>query len=205
VETNVVIETEEVKAPPVDTGGQTSAAETDEESEEKAPEREFTEQDALTLSESQQAGIKAGNIHASWDVVTVSAKKSPTGKAGVRYYIRLEARNAPGLNQMFNGVINAATPEENIPEGTSKEDRERLTTKGACDYANYGFDLERRASARAQLLSELEGPEKVVKKAVAAFLALDMDRSEIRAMILASPKYKGVEGLAKIVDNALTA
>lgn len=167
------------------------------------PEKEFTEEDHALLSDSQVAGIKAGNIKPSWDTVTVSKKKSPTGKAGYKHYVRLEAVNTQGLSQLFDGFINAATDESKIAENASKEQREKLLHKGACDYANYGFDLERRADTRAKLLAELEGPEKVVKKAVAAFMALDMEPAQIRMHILNSPKYKGVDGLAKIVDSAL--
>lgn len=196
-----------LQTPPVDTAGNTATEDTDEtETEEgETEEREFTDSDIALLSDKQAEGVRAGKIKASWDVVTVSAKKSPTGKAGKRWYVRLEALDAAGLSQMFNGKIVPQTPADKIPEGTSKERREELTAKGACDYANYGFDLERRADARAKLLAELEGPEKVVKKAVASFQALDMDSEQIRTLILNSPKYKDVDGLAKIVDNALKA
>lgn len=190
--------------PPVTTPPVTSGKDDDDEKLD-IPERAFTDADLALVSASQREGIQAGNIVASWDTVTVSGKKSPTGKAAFRYYIRLEALNGAGGMQMFNGKINAATPSEKVPEGSTADQREALTAKGMCDYANYGADLERRAAARTLLLSELEGPEKVVKKAVAAFLGMEYEPDMIRQLILTSPKYKGIDGLAKIVDSALSA
>jgi hypothetical protein len=169
-----------------------------------APERAITADDMETLSQAVRDGVKNGNVLVSWDTVDVSATKSPTGKAAFKYYIRIEAVNAAGQSAVF-GKINAATPEGALAEGISAEERKVKTAKGACDYANYGLDLERRANARQALLSELEGPERAVKNAVKSMLGLEMPVSEIRDMILNSPKYKSVEGLAAVIDSALQA
>ena len=162
--------------------------------------RPVTEGDLSTLSEHQQNGIKAGNIRASWDNVEVSDKASPTGKGATRPYIRLEALNGAGLAQMFDGKIEPATSKPETGDDTRTLEQKR---SGACDYANYGADLERRAAARAALMNELEGPEKLVKKAVVAMLAIGIEPADIKAQITGSPKFKGVEGLGKLVDASL--
>src|SRR6266536_2824418 len=102
--------------------------------------RPMIDADMATLSESQQAGVRAGNIRASWDTVEVSDKASPTGKGAKRAYIRLEALNAQGLAQVFDGKINPATSKPATGDDTRTDDDKR---NGACDYANYGLDLER--------------------------------------------------------------
>ncbi len=162
--------------------------------------RPMIDADMATLSESQQAGVRAGNIRASWDTVEVSDKASPTGKGAKRAYIRLEALNAQGLAQVFDGKINPATSKPATGDDTRTDDDKR---NGACDYANYGLDLERRAYARAQLMNELEGPEKLVKKAVLAMLAIGLEPADVKASIIGSPKFKGVDGLGKLVDAAM--
>jgi len=184
-----------------DAGG---SAETPEAEKVVAPKRDLTPADLESLTQSIRDGIASGNVQVSWDTVDVSAKKSPTGKAAYRYYLRIEARNAAGQSQVF-GKLNAATSEKDIPADATADQRKALEAKGACDYANYGYDLERRAAARQALLGELEGPEKAVKKAVIGMLAIDMTPEEIRAQIMGSAKFKGFEGLANIVDSALQA
>jgi hypothetical protein len=169
-------------------------------SPEKETTRVVTEQDLATLSEHQQAGVKAGNIFARWDEVEISDKASPIGKGAKRSYIRLDAVNAQGISQMFDGKIEPMTlkPEEGEDKRTDQQ-----KAKGACDYLNYGYDLERRAQARLQLMNELEGPEKLVKKAVVGMLGIGMEPAEVKATVLNSPKFKGVDGLAKLIDAAL--
>src|SRR5262245_16569979 len=103
----------------------------------ETPIRPITDADIATLTESQAAGVRAGNILASWDSVEVTDKASPTGKGGTKPYIRLEAQNAQGLNQLFNGHINPAKPKPEGEDTRSDDDK----AKGACDYANYGCDL----------------------------------------------------------------
>jgi hypothetical protein len=167
---------------------------------EKETTRVVTEQDLKTLTEHQQAGVLAGNIMARWDEVEVSDKASPTGKGAKRPYIRLDALNGAGLAQMFDGKIEPMTlkPEEGEDKRTAQQKE-----KGACDYTNYGYDLERRAAARLALMNELEGPEKLVKKAVVGMLGIGMEPVEVKTTILNSPKFKGVDGLAKLIDAAL--
>lgn len=167
----------------------------------KVPVRPITDADLTTLSTSQQAGVKSGDILASWDEVEVTDKASPTGKGGKRPYIRLEAQTAMGLNQLFDGFINPAKPK---PEGDAADTRtDDDKRKGACDYANYGRDLEARAAARAVLMGELEGPEKAVKKMIVGLQGAEYGVDEIRSIVMNSPKFKGIDGLSKLIDTAL--
>ena len=164
--------------------------------------RPVTESDLLTLSEHQRNGVNAGHIRASWDKVTISAQAGKTAKDTVGAYIRLEALNTQGLSLLFDGKINPETPKPEKGEDTrTPEEKQR----GACDYANYGYDLERRASIRQKLMATLEGPEKAVKNAVKGMLGLEMEPAEIKDRIINSPKFKGTPGLDKLVDAALRA
>lgn len=142
------------------------------------------------------AARKAGQVRATWSRVEVSAKKSPTGKGGKKSYVRLEALNARGMSAICKGVIDPAPARE---EGQPKPQ------VGACDYFNYGSDLDRKAPVRASLMGTLEGPEKAVKKTVLGLLAAEMSADEIRAFLHNAPKFKGVEGLDKLIDTALAA
>jgi hypothetical protein len=99
--------------------------------------------------------------------------------------------NLKGMQQMLDGRIDAR-----------KDNTEAL---GACDYCNYGYDLERRRQRRDKIMEELGGPEKAVKKAVIGLRALDEAPDTIKATIMNSPKYKGVAGLEKLIDAALQA
>lgn len=208
---NVVVENKVIVTPqeaPETSGGtvSTQTTESTETEETEEPERPFTDADLANIGdEKKRSAIKDGHILATWSTVVVTAKVSPTGKAGSKPYVRLEAQNANGLAALFEGFINAAVPEDKLPDGISVEEKKKKTTKGACDYANYGLDLERRAQIRQQLLSELEGPEKTVRKAVASFLAMEYEPAEVKTMIMNSPKYRDVDGLEKIVDTAIAA
>jgi hypothetical protein len=140
--------------------------------------------------------IKAGQVRATWSRVEVSAKKSPTGKGGKKSYIRLEALNARGMSAICKGVMDPA------PVRTEGQPKPQT---GACDYFNYGSDLDRKAPVRASLMGLLEGPEKAVKKTVLGLLAAEMSPEEIRTFLHSAKKFKGVEGLDKLIDSALAA
>lgn len=141
-------------------------------------------------------GRSEGLIKAFWHFVEVSAKKSPTGKGGKRSYVRLEARNGRGMGTICKGVIDPA------PERVEGQPKPQV---GACDYFNYGSDLDRKAPVRAALMTTLEGPEKAVKKTVLGLIAAEMEPDEIRAFVRNAPKFKGVEGLDKLIDSALAS
>jgi len=139
---------------------------------------------------------KDGQVRATWSRVEVSAKKSPTGKGGKKSYVRLEALNGRGMSAICKGAIDPAAPRV---EGQPKPQT------GACDYFNYGSDLDRKAPVRAALMGVLEGPEKAVKKTVLGLLAAEMSADEIRAFFKTAKKFNGVEGLDKLIDSALAS
>lgn len=135
-------------------------------------------------------------ITATWHFVEVSAKASPTGKGATKAYVKLQALNIHGAAAICKGVINPA------PAATEENPKPQT---GVCDYFNYGSDLDRKAPVRALILRGLEGPEKAVKKAVIGALAGEMEADEIRDFIKGLPKFRGVEGLDKLIDAALAS
>lgn len=135
-----------------------------------------------------------GKIRAAWHVVTVN--NTPTGKPAVKAYVRLESLSAQGMSALCKGVM--------VPAPEAK-DGEPKPQAGACDFFNYGFDLDRKAPVRAEIMRSLEGPEKAVKKAVIGALAAEMSVEEIRAFVKGAPKFKGVEGIDKFIDAALAS
>jgi hypothetical protein len=163
--------------------------------------REVTEQDLANKSEQVRQAVAEGHIKASWDEVTISDKASPTGKGQKREYLRLDAQSAQGMAAIAGGKMKPADPRG---EGEDKRTPEQRAP-GACDFFNYGYDLDVRASVRQALMGDLEGPEKAVKTAVKGFLAAEFAHDDIRSMIANSPKFKGVEGLEKMVEAALKA
>lgn len=147
-----------------------------------------------------EQAIQSGDLRKETDEITVSAKASPNGKEAKRSYTKYVALSATGMAALCGGKFDPMTvkPEEGEDVRTDAQKE-----AGACDYFNYGYDLEARASARQQLMSELEGPEKQIKKAVLNLRGMDYDDETVRQQILNSPKFKGVEGIDKLISSAL--
>lgn len=158
--------------------------------------------DLAKLPEAYQKGIAEGHIVATYEEVEISDKASPTGKGVKREYIRCDALSAQGMSILNGGKIKPQTPKPAEGDDTRTEEEKQV---GACDHHNYGRDLEVRRKIRLEMMDGLEGPEKAVKKSVVGLRAMEHSDEEIVNMIKASPKFKGVEGLDKLIATALKA
>lgn len=119
------------------------------------------------LSEALQTAITEGHVSPARGEVVITTKASPTGKGAQQFYLVLDALDARGQAVLCNGKLEPATRK---PEGEdSRTDAQKAT--GACDYFNYGFDLDVRSKVRAKLMGTLEGPEKAIKKAIDSLVA----------------------------------
>lgn len=147
-----------------------------------------------------EQAIQNGDLRREQDDVTVSAKASPNGKEAKRAYTKYVALTATGMAALCGGKFDPMTPKPEEGEDTRTDAQKEA---GACDYFNYGYDLEARATARQALMNELEGPEKQIKKAVVNLRGMDYDDETVRQQILNSPKFKGVEGIDKLITSAL--
>lgn len=146
------------------------------------------------------AAVQNGDLLKVTDEVTVSAKASPNSKEAKRAYTKYVALTASGMAALCGGKFDPMTPKPDEGEDTRTDAQKEA---GACDYFNYGYDLEARATTRQALMNELEGPEKQIKKAVINLRGMDYDDESVRAYILGSPKFKGVEGIDRLINNAL--
>lgn len=112
---------------------------------------------------------------------------SPDGldKDAFKSYTGYEAQNARGMVALVGKIEPKKTkPAEGDDTRTDVEKE-----SGACDYFNYGLDLELRAKVRAQLLSELEGPEKAITKGVKSLVEnAGMSESEARELVIKQRK-----------------
>lgn len=137
-----------------------------------------------------ETAINDKNVRAVKDVVKISAKASPDNKDHEKEYTRYEALNARGMAALCGGKIEPSTsaPAEGKDERTDDQ-----KANGACDYFNYGFDLDQRASVRASLMGELEGPEKAIAKLVKALVDGGlMTEPEAREYVVAQRTAKGL-------------
>lgn len=148
-----------------------------------------------------EAAIKSNDVERFDDEVTISEKASPTGKEAKRAFINYRALTATGMAAMCGGKYDPMKPSPKKGEKDERTDVEK--EYGACDYFNYGYDLELRQKARTALLSELEGPEKSVRKLVLMLLAAENTEEDVRDTVINSPKFKGVDGLENMVESAL--
>ena len=147
-----------------------------------------------------EAAVKSGDVLKVNDEVTVTAKASPNGKEAKRSYTKYIALTASGMAALCGGKFDPMTPK---PDEGDDNRTDAQKEAGACDYFNYGYDLEARATARQALMGELEGPEKQIKKSVISLRGMDYDDETVRKHIMESPKFKGVEGIDRLITNAL--
>jgi hypothetical protein len=145
------------------------------------------------------AAVKAGDVVSVQDEVKISEKASPTGKAAVKAYEKLIAVNARGMAALCGGKIEPAKPK---PAEGKDERTEQEKAAGACDFFNYGYDLDVRASIRQELMGSLEGPEKTIKKAFDGMVLAGYSKTEAADLVRNSPKFKGVEGLENLLNRA---
>jgi hypothetical protein len=150
------------------------------------------------MNEMIEAAIKAGDVIRMDGEVTVRAANSPNGKDAVKAYDKLVAVSAKGMAALCGGKIvpSTAKPEEGKDERTEEQ-----KAPGACDFFNYGYDLDVRASVRQELIASLEGPEKTIKKAFDGMLLAGYSKADAAEMLRVSPKFKGVEGLENLLKR----
>lgn len=137
-----------------------------------------------------ETAITESHVRAVQDVVKISAKASPDNKDHEKAYTRYEALDARGMAALCGGKIEPSTgaPAEGKDERTDEQ-----KANGACDYFNYGYDLDQRASVRASLMNELEGPEKAIAKAVKALVdGIGMSEAAAREFVLAKRAENGL-------------
>jgi len=149
-------------------------------------------------NEMVQKAIAAGHVVSVQDEVKISEKASPTGKAASKAYEKLSALNAQGMAALCGGKMVPATAK---PEGKDERTEDQKAA-GACDYFNYGYDLDVRASIRQELMGSLEGPEKSIKKAFDAMVASGYSKQDAAEIVRNSPKFKGVEGIENLINRA---
>jgi len=153
----------------------------------------------MTLTDMVQKAITDGHVQHVQDEVKISEKASPTGKAASKAYDKLIALDAQGMAALCGGKLVPATakPAEGKDERTDDQ-----KAPGACDYFNYGYDLDVRASIRQELMGSLEGPEKTIKKAFDGMVLAGYSKSEAAELVRNSPKFKGVDGLENLLTRA---
>ena len=142
-------------------------------------------------AEAVATAVAEKHVVAEDGIVAISEKASPDGKAHERKYTRYVAVDARGMAALCGGKIEPSTAK---PEGEAKDERTDEQKKpGACDYFNYGFDLDQRASVRASLMTELEGPEKAITKAVKALVDGGLfNETEARELVIRRRKENGL-------------
>ena len=156
----------------------------------------------MALSEQVVAGITEGHIVKDDGEVKISANVSPNGKETKGTYVRLLAQDAIGMAILCGGKVAPATPK---PEDGKDERSAEEKAAGACDYFNYGYDLEVRAGVRADLIGTLEGPEKQIKKLFDGLVLGGWDKDEAVSMIKTQSKFKDADGLDAILKRLHTA
>lgn len=143
--------------------------------------------------------VADGHLKVEDATVEISDKASPTGKGVSQAFKAFTALTVQGMAILCGGKTKPATPK---PEGDDERTDEDKAA-GACDYFNYGYNLDVRAGIRQALMSGLEGPEKEIKKAVAGLVAMGLEGDAISTAIKNSPKFSGVEGIDKFISAAL--
>jgi hypothetical protein len=140
--------------------------------------------------ENVNKAVEAGDVKAVQDKVSISEKASPTGKAAEMAYTRYVAVTARGMAALCDGKLEPAKDKPETGDDT-RTDAEKAP--GACDYFNYGFDLDVRATVRAKLMSTLEGPEKAIKKAIDTLVNnAGFSETDARALVIAQRTKAGL-------------
>jgi hypothetical protein len=147
--------------------------------------------------------IENGDVRKFEDVVTIGERPSPTKKEEKASFMNYRALTATGMAALCGGKYE---PAKDGPEKGKKDERTDFDKEwGACNYFNYGFDLELRQAARTKLLNDLQGSEKQIVKLATMLLLAENSPEDVKDMIMNSPKWKATENLEAIVDAALRA
>lgn len=153
-----------------------------------------------------KTAIAAGDIDASIAEVEVTAKaaQNPTGKDLFGFYLKLLAQSASGMAALCGGLIRPSVRPvdekgNTIPEEKRSTEQVEAAKTGACDWFNYGQDLDRKQTCRTSILSAVEGPEKTIRKAFDGMVLAGYSKTEAAELVRNSPKFKGVEGLENLI------
>lgn len=150
---------------------------------------DFIATESGKLSEGLRQAIADNHVIPTRAEVVITDKASPTGKGAKAFYLALSAQDAQGMAALCDGKLSPATAK---PEGEDTRTKEQAAP-GACDYFNYGKDLDVRADVRSKLMSALEGPEKAIKKATDALVAnTGMNEAAAREFVVAQRKTAGM-------------
>jgi hypothetical protein len=134
--------------------------------------------------------VEAKSILVVKSDVTIRAKSSPTKKDEVQPFLSYFAQNARGMSALCNGKIPPQTPK---PAEGKDERSEEQKAVGACDYFNYGYDLDLRQPIRVSLEDSLAGPEKAIEKQVKSLVDGGlMTAEEATTWVIAQRKIKGL-------------
>lgn len=142
------------------------------------------------LADAILQAIQAGHVSHDVEKVTISAKTSPTKKDESKEFDAFYALDAVGMSVLCGGKLVPQTAAPAEGKDTRTDEEKRL---GACDHFNYGRILQVRQQVRAQLESEIEGPEKTIDKQVKALVAggsFDSEQ-EAREFVVGQLKKKG--------------
>lgn len=151
------------------------------------------------LSEKLRQAITDGDVVTSIGTVTISAKASPTKAEAKQDYLVLEAMTGAGMGAINGGRIR---PRKEAPaEGPDTRTAEEKLY-GACDWHNYGYDLNVRADIRGALMATLEGPEKAIANVVKSLRAIDFSDEDITASVMKG-KFSTHPQIAQILAAAL--
>lgn len=153
------------------------------------------------LGDTLRESIAKGFVVPSIGAVLIGKDASPTKQAVVAEYLKLDATRGEGMRDICGGKIAQSTPK---PEGKDERTADQKAN-GACDFFNYGYDLDVRAKVRLDTIQSLEGPEKAIINMVKGLRAGENDDDTIRTIVLASPKFKGTANLELIINSALTS
>lgn len=140
--------------------------------------------------EAIRKGVAENHIAQVTAKVTIRAKSSPTKKDESQPYISYTALTGRGMALLCGGKVEPASAkaEEGKDERTDAQ-----KAPGACDFFNYGYDLDVRQPIRVQLEDSLAGPEKAIDKMVKALVDGGLfNEADARAFVIKSRQDKGL-------------
>ena len=142
-------------------------------------------------AEAIRKGVASGDIIEDRKAkVTVRAKSSPTKKDEHQPYVAYFAKTGRGMALLCGGKVEPMTvkAEEGKDERTDAQ-----KAAGACDYFNYGYDLDVRQPIRVKLEDSLAGPEKAIDKMVKQLVDGGLySEPEARAFVIERRKTQGL-------------
>lgn len=142
-------------------------------------------------AEAIRKGVMEGHILVDRNAkVTVRAKSSPTKKDENQPYVAYFAKTGRGMALLCGGKVEPAM----VKPAEGKDERTDVQrAPGACDYFNYGFDLDVRQPIRVKLEDSLSGPEKAIDKMVKQLVDGGLfNEPDARAFVLVKRQEQGL-------------